>query len=246
MVKRKKREKKELRANKNPCAIATIILAIALVLVLAFAFSSINKNSNNKNNNEQVIENNNQQESNEQRVDVSLDDDPIKGQDNAPVVIVEFGDFQCPFCERFFSQTLPLIKENYIKTGKVKFVYRDFPLTSIHQYAEKAAEAADCANEQGKFWEYHDLLFSRQYEWASVGVEKFKEYASELGLDTTKFNECLDSGKYENEVRKDFNDGLSYGVRGTPTFFINGIEVVGAQPYSVFQQVIEKELEKKS
>lgn len=177
------------------------------------------------------------------KIEVSVDDDPVNGSSNAPVTIVEFSDFQCPFCERFFTQTLPSIEENFIKTGKAKLVYRDFPL-SFHQYAEKAAEAADCANEQGKFWEYHDTLFQKQSEWTSGGVDKLKEYAKNLNLDTNKFNTCLDSGKYANEIQKDLNDGSSYGVSGTPTFFINGIEVVGAQPYSAFEQVINQQLSK--
>ncbi|MFZ8829861.1 MAG: DsbA family protein [Candidatus Aenigmatarchaeota archaeon] len=185
----------------------------------------------------------NQQPSQPQRIEVSLDDDPVKGSPDAKVTIVVFSDFQCPFCQRFSLQTLPLIEEKYIKTGKVRFVYRDFPL-SFHQYAQKAAEAAECANEQGKFWEYHDILFQKLSEWASVGESKFKEYAQQLGLDMQKFNQCLDSGKYANEVQKDYNDGLKYGVSGTPTFFINGIKIVGAQPYSVFEQIIEQELSK--
>jgi protein-disulfide isomerase len=185
----------------------------------------------------------NQQPPQPQRIEVSLDDDPVKGSPNAKVTIVEFSDFQCPFCARFAAQTLPQIEEKYIKTGKVKLVYRDFPL-NFHQYAQKAAEAAECADEQGKFWEYHDILFQKQSEWATVGESKFKEYAQQLGLNTQKFNQCLDSGKYANEVQKDYNDGLKYGVSGTPTFFINGIKVVGAQPYSVFEQIIEQELSK--
>jgi protein-disulfide isomerase len=185
----------------------------------------------------------NQQPPQPQRIEVSLDDDPVKGSPNAKVTIVVFSDFQCPFCQRFALQTLPQIEEKYIKTGKVKLVYRDFPL-SFHQYAQKAAEAAECADEQGKFWEYHDILFQKLSEWAAVGESKFKEYAQQLGLDTQKFNQCLDSGKYASEVQKDYNDGLKYGVSGTPTFFINGIKVIGAQPYSVFEQIIEEELNK--
>jgi len=175
-----------------------------------------------------------------QRLQVSADDDPVKGSKDAPVTIIEFSDFQCPYCGRFYQQTLPLIEENYIKTGKVKIVYRDFPL-SFHQYAQKAAEAAECAHEQGKFWEYHDKLFENQN---ALDVASLKQYASELGLDAQKFNDCLDSGKKASEVQKDFNDGSMYGVSGTPTFFINGIPLVGAQPYSVFEQIINQELSK--
>lgn len=174
----------------------------------------------------------------QQRIQVSPDDDPTKGSANAKVTMIEFSDFQCPFCARFWKDTLPLLEEEYIKTGKLKFVYRDFPL-DFHQFAKKAAEAAECANEQNKFWEYHDKLFENQQ---ALDITSLKRYAQELGLDTAKFNECLDSGKYANEVQKDVQDGMAYGVSGTPTFFINGIEVVGAQPYSVFKRIIDQEL----
>src|SRR3989344_4508365 len=139
-------------------------------------------------------------------VDVSAAGNPQLGKDDAPVTVIEFSDFQCPFCARFREETFYQIKTNYIDTGKVKFVYRDFPLSSIHPMAEKGAEAAECANEQGKFWEYHDVLFDKQDEWTTVGVTKLKDYAKELSLDTDKFNKCLDDAKYASEVSKDFND----------------------------------------
>lgn len=174
------------------------------------------------------------------RIEVSVDNDPVKGLEDAPVTIVEFSDFECPFCARFVKETLPKIEENYIKTGKVKFVFRDFPLP-FHPNAQKAHEAAECAREQGKFWEYHDILFKNTQ---ALSVSDLKNYANELGLDTIKFNECLDSGRKTEEVEKDLQDGQNYGVQGTPTFFINGIQIVGAQPYSVFEQIIEQELNK--
>ncbi len=176
------------------------------------------------------------------QVDVGVDDDPVEGDPNAPVTIIEFSDFQCPYCGRFFNQTLPQIREEYINTGKVKLVYRDYPL-NFHQYAQKAAEAGECAHEQGMFWEMHDVLFEKQNEWENVGEDKFKEYASELGLDTTQFNDCLDSGKYKDEVQADFSEGSAAGVRGTPAFFINGQLLSGAQPFSAFQAVIDPLLE---
>jgi protein-disulfide isomerase len=172
------------------------------------------------------------------RVQVSVDDDPIKGLKDAPVTIIEFSDFQCPYCERFVTQTLPLIEKNYINTGKVRFVYRDFPLDS-HQYAQKAAEAAKCADDQGRFWEYHDKLFNNQN---SLDISSLIQYAKELNLNETTFNDCLNMGRMAPKVQKDLNDGLQYGITGTPTFFINGIELVGAQPYTVFEQVISDEL----
>ncbi|MEK6853393.1 MAG: thioredoxin domain-containing protein [Nanoarchaeota archaeon] len=168
-----------------------------------------------------------------------LDDDAVKGDEDAPVTIIEWSDFECPFCARFYRDTLPLIEEEYIKTGKVKLVFRDFPL-SFHQNAQKAAEAAECAGEQGKFWEMHDLLFEQGVEGGTAG---FKQYAKQLGLNTAKFNECLDSGAMASEVRKDTADGAAAGIQGTPGFLINGKLVSGAQPFSSFKQVIDAELE---
>jgi len=142
-------------------------------------------------------------------------------------------------------QTLPQIEQTY--EDKVRFVYRDFPVHG--EPAVKMAEATDCANDQGKFWEYHDKLWetmSASSQQAQVGtdalVTALKGYASDVGLDTAAFNECLDSGKYTSEVQKDAQDGASYGVGGTPAFFINGQQVSGAQPFEVFQQVIDAAL----
>lgn len=167
-----------------------------------------------------------------------IDDDSIKGNPNAPVTIVEFSDYECPFCERFYSQTFKQIQEQYIDTGKVNFVYRDFPL-SFHKQAQKAAEAAECAGEQGKYFEMHDQLFENGVD---RGVDSFKQYAKDIGLDQKSFDECLDSGEMKSEVKKDFSDGQNLGVQGTPAFFINGKEISGAQPFSVFQEIIEQEL----
>lgn len=167
------------------------------------------------------------------------DDDPLLGNPDAPVTMVEFSDFECPFCGRFWRTTLPEIKERYIKTGKVKFIYRDFPITSIHSNAQKAAEAAECADEQGQFWAYHDLIFQHQ---DALGVANYKRWAAEIGLDTARFNSCLDAGKYTDEVAKDFRDGQAAGVTGTPTFFINGRSVVGALPFEQLASVIDAAL----
>ncbi len=177
-------------------------------------------------------------------MDELVDDDPVAGDENAPVVIVEFSDFQCPFCERFAGETLSEIIETYINTGKVKLVLRDFPLSSIHPEAQKAAEAAECADNQDMYWEYHDILFEKRLDWSGVGVPKFKEYAVELGLDTQAFNDCLDLDIHKDEVLNDLKAGQSLGVTGTPTFFINGKKLVGAQPFENFQKVIEEELAK--
>lgn len=174
-----------------------------------------------------------------EKIEVDIEGAYFKGDADAPVTIVEFSDFQCPFCERFYSQTLGLIEQNYVDTGKAKIVYMHFPLTSIHAEAQKAGEAAECAGEQGKFWEMHDKLFDNQ---ASLSSSNYKAWARELKLDSAKFDSCLDSGKYAGKVREQTDYGSSLGVSGTPAFFINGAPISGAQPYSVFEQIIESEL----
>ncbi|MBI4010206.1 MAG: DsbA family protein [Candidatus Aenigmarchaeota archaeon] len=178
------------------------------------------------------------------KVQVSIEDEPSLGKKDAKVVIVEFNDFQCPFCKRHNDQTYPQIKKEYIDTGKVLLVHKSFPLP-FHTEADEADEAAACAFEQGKYWEMHDIIFAKQNDWAgnSKPFDLFKQYATQIpGLDANKFNSCVDSAKYRNEVQGDIQEGGTAGVSGTPTFFVNGLEVVGAQPYSVFQQVIDAEL----
>lgn len=176
-------------------------------------------------------------------VEVEAGDSPVKGEADAPVTIIEFLDYQCPFCERFFKQTLPLIEEQYIKTGKVRLVYKDFPLISIHPEAEKAAEAARCAREQKGdegYFKMHDKLFENQQE---LSVENYKKWARDLGVVGTKFDECLDKGKYSDAVEEELAYGEQLGVTGTPAFFINGRMISGAQPFDVFKQAIDSALE---
>ncbi len=170
-------------------------------------------------------------------VNVSADDDPAWGPANAAVTVIEFSDFQCPYCARFHQQTEAQIRSTY--GDKIRFVYRDLPLTSIHQFAQGAAEASECAYEQGKFWEYHDLLFDNQ---TALQVSDLKSYAGRLGLDQAQFDACVDSHKYADEVNKDAQDGAAAGVQGTPSFFINGHPLRGAQPFSAFQQLIDAAL----
>lgn len=172
-------------------------------------------------------------------VPVSPDDDPALGSPDAPVLIVEFSDFQCFYCARFANETLGPILDTY--GDSVRLVYRDFPLSSIHPQAEKSAEAAQCAHQQGKFWEYHDLLFENQQ---ALDIGSLKVYAQQLGLDSEAFDDCLDSGHFATEVEQDLTDGVNYGVTATPTFFVNGRLVRGAQPLSVFQALIDEELAK--
>ena len=171
---------------------------------------------------------------------VDEDDDPFLGKKNAPVTIVSFEDYQCPFCKRAFDQTFPQLKKDYIDTGKVKYVYRDFPL-GFHPQANAAAEAAECADEQGKFWDYHGAIFNNQ---GRLGRDLYIELAGQFNLDVDKFTQCIDNGEMRQEVQADSSYGSQIGVSGTPTFFINGIKLVGAQPYAAFQKVIEAELAK--
>jgi protein-disulfide isomerase len=171
-------------------------------------------------------------------VEVSVDDDPALGPADAKVTIIEFGDFECPGCGSFNTQTLPQILSNY--GDRVRFVFRDFPLTGSHQYALKAAEAADCANEQGAYWKYHDLLYNNQ---SALDDASLKNYAASLGLDTATFNQCLDTDKYMSEIQKDYQDGITAGVQGTPGFFIlvNGMPLnLGA--YSTWSAAIDAAL----
>lgn len=165
------------------------------------------------------------------------DDDPFIGDANAPVTIVEWSDYECPFCERFAKTTLPQIKEAFIDTGKARLVYRDFPLSS-HKNATPAALAAACARDQGgdeMYFQYHDLIFENQ---SNLSSDLLKQFAIDLNLDSDSFNECLDSEKYKPEIAQDLVDGQAAGVRGTPAFLINGELVYGAQPFEVFEEVI--------
>jgi protein-disulfide isomerase len=171
------------------------------------------------------------------RYDVPIDDDPVLGPENAEITIIEFSDYECPYCRSWHNEVYSQLLDTY--GDQVRFVYRDFPLESIHVNAKPAAEAANCAYEQGKFWDYHDKLFSMEL---GLSPEAYQEYATQLDLDTDEFQECLDSGRYQQEVQSDFEFAANLGVRSTPTFFVNGIAVVGAQPFEVFQQVIEQEL----
>jgi protein-disulfide isomerase len=185
-----------------------------------------------------------------QAVQVSADDDAVLGDKDAPVTIIEFSDYQCPFCRKFWAETLPSIKKDYIDTGKVKLVYRDFPL-SFHPMAQASAEAANCAREKGGdegYYKMHDKIFQEQMTLDGGTVQStvtytesdLKTWAKDIGYN---IDSCLDSGKYANEVQKDFTDGGNSGVQGTPGFFVNGKPLSGAQPYSTFKQVIDAELQ---
>ena len=166
------------------------------------------------------------------------DDDPYIGKEDAPVIIVEFSAYACPFCGRHYQETLTPILENYGQY--IRYVYRDFPVIN-QSLSVAAALAADCANEQGKFWDYHDILFTHQTEM-QAGDSFFMDSAQSLGLDMTQFTDCYQSQRYIDEVSKDYNDGSKMQLTGTPSFFINGEFVSGAQPYDVFAKIIEQKL----
>jgi protein-disulfide isomerase len=170
------------------------------------------------------------------RLDVKSDGAFTKGPKDAPVTIVEFSDFQCPFCRTVVATVKEVMR---LFPTQVKWAFRDFPIASLHPKASKAAEAARCAGEQGKFWEYHDLLFDHQ---SQAAISDFKRFAEQLKLDTKSFGLCLDSGKHQAAVEADVQEGTHLGITGTPTFFINGRLLVGAQPSETFRKVIEREL----
>jgi len=177
------------------------------------------------------------------KVDIKVGpDEHTLGDKNAKVTIVEYSDFQCPFCRRFWRETLPELKREYINTGKARFVYRHFPL-DFHPAAMPSAKAVECANERGKFWEMHDKIFEEQDKLGQGTIQftvaDIKKWAAQIGLDRGSFDQCLDSDRYNQQVTSDLNSGSQAGVSGTPTVFINGQRVVGAQPYASFKAVID-------
>ena len=178
-------------------------------------------------------------------------DDPVLGDPSAPVTIVQYGDYKCPFCTRFFVQTQPQLQRRYIDTGKVRLVWRDFP--NIDAESEPAAVAAWCAGQQGRFWQYHDALYTfvwNTFYGQGINVEGRMAYAAHYldlarrvgGLDLDAFRSCLGSSRALDAVRRGRALGTSQGVQGTPTFFIDGQKVVGAQPFEVFARLIDQEL----
>ena len=234
--------KKQTSSNDSIKNAAIVVLVIALVGVLIWAFTGTHEGAGEQMESTTASGSSQVQAAGNVQVDPSVaatmktlaDDDPYLGAADAPIVMVEFSDFQCPFCGKFESETFGQIKKNFIDTGLVKFVYRDFPL-SFHQYAQKAAEAAGCAQEQGKYWEYHDTLFAHQ---DALDVDSLKKYAADLGLDVAQFNDCLDTDKYASEIAADEAAGTANGISGTPGFIINGKTISGAQPYDQFEQAI--------
>ncbi len=172
------------------------------------------------------------------RLQVRANDHTV-GDANAPVVVIEYGDFQCPVCLRFFDETLPAIEQEYIDAGQVRWVFRHFPLTQFHPNAEAAARAAECAGEQGQFFAYHDLLFENQH---ALMDDDLRGYADTLGLDLTAFDACIASADTEARVEGDVADGTALGVTGTPTFFINGERVAGFRTADQFRALLDAAL----
>jgi protein-disulfide isomerase len=170
------------------------------------------------------------------RVNVSTDGDPSIGPEDAPVTIIEFSDYQCPYCEVFYQQTFDQLMANY--PDKIRFVYRDLPLPG-HPESLPAAEAANCAGEQGAYWKYHNALFNGQFE---LGRAAYEQYAADLGLNTGAFTACLDDHRYQEEVRADAADATRLGLNGTPSFVINGRILIGALPFEDFKVIIDEEL----
>ncbi len=174
--------------------------------------------------------------SNLTKIDVDTGDDPALGPKGTLVTIVEFSDFECPISEQVHTTIEEMVK---IYGNKIRYVFRDFPVTYVHDYAEKAAEAGECAHEQGKFWEYHVKLFANQ---KNLTEDALKQYAGDIGLDRNRFINCLDSDKYAAEVKQDIDDGILAGVRGTPTWFIDGVKVEGIIPADKFVEIIDEQI----
>lgn len=216
--------------------VSTLVLIVALVVVLI-----VTAGGNSGTNGNAVKPSTNEGVSGSAKVEIE-EGDPVLGDKDAAVTIVEFSDFQCPFCKRAADGAVADFKDStYFKEGKVNLVYKHFPLNSIHPYAQKAAEAAECANRQGMFWEYHDALFANQN---SLTTSDLKQYASNLGLDTATFNECLDGNEAKSEVQKETTQAANAGGRGTPYFVVINTKtqktqtVSGAVPFSNIEAAI--------
>lgn len=233
--------------NKNIAIICGTIVVVCLILSIVVLVSP-------KSNTNQVT--NNQQQGSV--TIVSMDDDAVLGDKNAPVTLIEFSDYECPFCKRHFTDVYPQIKKDYIDTGKVKFVFRDFIAVPGHNpLATAEAMAAQCAKDQGgddAYFKYHDEIFKKTTSNGNgLLMSDLAVIAKNVGLNSGQFKECLDSGKFDAEVKKDIADGYAAGVSGTPSFFvglstengsIEGDIIVGAQPYSAFKTAIEALLNK--
>ncbi len=168
-----------------------------------------------------------------------------EGNPQAAVTVVEFSDYGCPFCGRYVSSTYPILKKQFIDTGKIFYVFKDWPVVQLHLQAKLAAEAAECAGDQGKYWPMHDLLFANQQSWdttAAVATAAFARYAAQLGLERSTFVRCTTGHMYAAEIEQDMAQGDHVGTSGTPTFIINGKQLVGSQPAQAFINAITNEM----
>lgn len=176
-------------------------------------------------------------------VNVGVGQFPALGKSSAPVTVIEFADLRCPFCEQFFTQVEPQIIKDYVNTGKVKFYFRDFAF--LGPASTLAGQAAYCAQQQGKFWQFHDWMYQNQADESNTDfytADKLETYAANLGMNKTTFTSCLNSSAAQASVQQDLTDGQTAGVNGTPTVFVNGTAIVGAQPYANFKTAIDQAL----
>ncbi len=216
-------------------AVATV-LAFAVGVLLGYVVWGYDPSGGRANTSGQVAQVPATEAPNFKRYDIPSKGFYAIGPENAPITVVEFSDYQCPFCRRWHQEVYEPLLAAY--PGKIRLVYRNLPLTSIHPDAMGAAEAAMCAGEQDAYWPYHEKLFSSE----GLGTQAYLQYARELSLNVDKFQSCLSDHKYKATIEADSDFAVNLGISSTPTFFINGLAVVGAQPLSVFKQVIDKEL----
>lgn len=221
--------------NKDVLLPASII--VAAVLISGSIFYMVGKNQNGN----PPVDNTVNQPTNAAEILKIQGGEVVLGESDAPVTIVEYGDYQCPWCSKFFEESEKPLRDEYIKTGKVKMVYRDFPIDSIHPFARVAAEAANCAKDQSKFWLYHDALLDKQKD---IPTMDFVSLATELGFETATFKACFENGKYKDEIQKDFDGAVAAGVNGTPAVFINGQQVGGFLTYDQLKVAVDSALNK--
>jgi protein-disulfide isomerase len=225
-----------MEEQNNKFLIPAAIAFAGIVIAVAVIYSTQNPSPNAGKNNEKTAA--------LAALPAVSSSDFVLGDQNAPVTVIEYGDFQCPFCGKFFKDTGSTLREKYVKTGKVKLIYRDFAF--LGDESLWAANAARCAGEQGKFWQYHDYLYSNQAgeNQGAFSKSNLKGFAAALGLEKEKFNSCLDSEKYTAAIQKETKEGGDAGVSGTPASFINGTLYAGALSSATFTQIIDGELNK--
>jgi protein-disulfide isomerase len=185
-------------------------------------------------------------------MEVDVDHSPVRGDKDARVALLEFSDYECPFCSRFVRSVLPQLDKEYIDAGKVKLIFMNFPLP-MHSHAKAAAEAAECAGDQGKYWQMHDKLFANQRQQSEEDLTK---YADALGLDVKKFKDCLHDGRHDQQIQRDTSEGVQAGINGTPCFLLGYVErggkvkavkrIVGVQPYASYKTAIDELLAAKN